>query len=268
MLARAWGVCLLTLAVLAVAPAWGRELIPMPPLGTSERGAYRARDVGSGAELWESRWLVTRNGAPDRPIVEVSQEGRRLGESVVPPAWMVRMRLDLWGPEPRLSSTRQGLDAEGRALQVEHRVFDYRAGTGTILTKDAGNGRAETRTVRLTSRSITGELLAAALRLLPASPDRKLRLEIVTRGGSVIGTEARVAGRESVEVPAGTFDCYKIELVPTGFIGFLADVVLPRVHMWQTVAAPHFWVKYHGPESGIGSRFIVRELLSFGLDDQ
>jgi hypothetical protein len=222
----------------------------------------------TGADLWQSRWLLTRDGMPGRPVVELSQEGRRLGDSIVPPAWMVRMRLDLWGPDQRMSSTREGRDAGGRALQVEHRVFDYRAGTGTIVTRDVGKGRGETQTVRLTPRSITAELLAVALRLLPAAPAGKMPFDIITRGGYVLRTEARLDGRERVEVPAGIFDCFKVELVPTGFVGFLADVVLPRVHMWQTMAAPHFWVKYQGPEAGIGSRLIVRELVSFGINNQ
>jgi hypothetical protein len=90
-----------------------------------------------------------------------------------------------------------------------------------------------------------------------------MRFDLVTRGGFVVGIQAKMLGRERVDVPAGSFDCFKLELDPTGLIGVLADIFMPRLFMWQTVAAPHFWVKYQGPEGGPGSREIVRELVRF-----
>ena len=106
------------------------------------------------------------------------------------------MTLDVWGPEPRLSWTREAQDDEGRPLQVEQREFDYGEGVGQV-------------------------------------------------------------------VPAGTFDCVKVELVPAGINKFLARLVLPRIYMWQTEAPPHFWVKYQGPDGGQLSREIVRELVHY-----
>ena len=35
-------------------------------------------------------------------------------------------------------------------------------------------------------------------------------------GGNIIHLEAKVTGQEKVEVPAGTFDCYKVELSTDG----------------------------------------------------
>jgi hypothetical protein len=75
--------------------------------------------------------------------------------------------------------------------------------------------------------------------------------------------EARIVGRDVVQVPAGTFECYRIDLVPSGALGALADLLLPKMSMWHTIEAPHFWVKYRGPERGIGSRTILRELTRF-----
>jgi hypothetical protein len=73
---------------------------------------------------------------------------------------------------------------------------------------------------------------------------------------------ARVVGREWIRVPAGLFDCFKVALELTGLTGALAALKLPPLFMWHTVAAPHFWVKYQGPEGG-SPREIVRELLRF-----
>ena len=37
----------------------------------------------------------------------------------------------------------------------------------------------------------------------------------------------------------------------------------PAAHLWHTVAAPHVWVKYQGPEGSAGVQPVVRELVRF-----
>jgi hypothetical protein len=71
-----------------------------------------------------------------------------------------------------------------------------------------------------------------------------------------------VVGRERVTVPAGTFDSFKVQLQPTGLWAFLATLHA-KLYMWHTVAAPHVWVKYQGPDGSPGFRPVVRELVRF-----
>jgi hypothetical protein len=90
-----------------------------------------------------------------------------------------------------------------------------------------------------------------------------MRFDLVTRDGKVFGMLARIIGRERVDVPAGSFECYRVELAPTGLIGVLADLAMPKTYMWHAVAAPHIWVKFQGVEGGPGGREIIRELVQF-----
>jgi hypothetical protein len=261
---RTFVVVVVLAGVAAVAlPALGANRMPMPPLAPVERGEYRARDVRTGAELWRTRWVLREDRGAGRPILHLVEEGERLGESIVPATWSVRMLLDLWGAAPRMSSVREGRDTGGALQQSERREFDYGAGSGTITTTDQATGQSERHVVPLTPHAVTGELLPAALRLLPGAADRQMRLELVTRGGYVLKLRAKVTGREWVEVPAGRFDCLKIALDLQGFVGFMAGMILPDLLMWHTAEPPHFWVKYQGPEGGLGSREIVRELVAF-----
>lgn len=48
-----------------------------------------------------------------------------------------------------------------------------------------------------------------------------------------------VLGTESVEAPAGTFDCHKLQLA-------IADTT---IYMWYGIAAPHYMVKYQKGDS-------------------
>ncbi len=235
----------------------------MPPMAGLERGAYQARDARTGAVLWQTEWTVRQGSEVGRTTVEFTENGWSQGDPLLPPAWTESLQLDLSGSDPRLASTREARDTEGHRLGIEHRLFDYGRAAGEVVTTNLRTGRQESKEVHLTPRTITFEMLPAVLRLLPDAPNHEMRFEVVTREGRVVGFVARIVGHERVTVPAGSFDCYKTELAVTGAYGVLADLLLPKLYMWQTEDPPHFWVKYQGPEAGPGSREIVRELLRF-----
>ncbi len=251
--------------VLGFAPD-GRSVapIPIPPLARTEEGAYQALNARTGERMWHVNWTVRQFGPDSNPVFDFSEKGSGHPDQFVPAAWTVDMRIALWGEHARISSKREALDAQGHTVEIEQRDFDYTAGKGVIETTAVNTGRRKTTSVPLTGDSIPAELLGAYLRLLPDTSAQQMRFDLTTREGYVIGMEARIVGRERVTVPAGTFDCYKIELDPTGLAGILARAFrLPKLFMWHSVAAPHFWVKYQGLEGGPGSPVIVRELVRF-----
>jgi hypothetical protein len=252
-------VVLAATAMVAAAP----ESLPLPPLAPVETGVYRAREIREGGELWRVNWVLRQRSENGRMILDLREDGTGIRDSVVPSSWTVRMTIDLWGKEPRLTSVREARDGEGRPQQIEERDFSYATGAGQVKTTDVNTGGTDLQKVRLHARAFTPELLPAALRLLPGEKDQQMRFDLITRGGYSVGMLAKVIGRERVDVPAGTFDCYKIELDPTGLFGVIADLTMYRLFMWHTVATPHFWVKYEGPLGGPGSRQIVRELVHF-----
>ena len=76
------------------------------------------------------------------------------------------MTLDVWGPEPRLSWTRETQDDQGHPLQVELRELDYRGGVGQAITGDLRTGDMASKTIQLTPALIPTEVLPAFLRLV------------------------------------------------------------------------------------------------------
>ncbi len=262
----ALSICILVAGLLPgpAVPARSAAPIPIPPLARIEHGAYQARDAATGEELWQVHWSAEKSGAETSPIVHFHERGSGHPDQYVPSVWTVDMQIALWDADAHLSSIREAWDDSGHPLELEHRAFDYTKGKGVIRTTELRTGATRTKTVPLTIHSIPPELLAAALRLLPEQPDGHMAFDLTTREGYVIGMEAWIVGREQVTVPAGGFECYKLELDPTGVAGVLAKVFrLPKLYMWHTVTAPHIWVKYQGLEAGPGSRLIIRELVTF-----
>jgi hypothetical protein len=162
----------------------------------------------------------------------------------------------------RLSIRREVRDVRG-LVRTEERELDYIAVTGRAALQSGPAGRAEVTSFPITERTIDVEFLAVALRLVPEAAGQRLRFDLITSDGRRVPMEARVVGRDVIEVPAGRFDCFKIEIAPRGFLGVLVDLLLPRMVMWHTVASPHIWVRSRGAEGGVGSPEILRELTRF-----
>jgi hypothetical protein len=94
-------------------------------------------------------------------------------------------------------------------------------------------GQDEIKKIDLPGVVYDNEEAIQLMRRLPLAPDYKTTLHILSGlgGGSVIPIEAKVTAQETVEVPAGTFDCYKVELSPV------------RQTIWYSTDAHHYLVK-------------------------
>jgi hypothetical protein len=250
-------------AVLAAAgPAAPAERFPMPPVAEVERGAYRARDLQTGRALWEGEWLFSRETRAGRTMLDLHEKGKGIRESPVATEWTEHMHLDLWGPHPGLTASREVRNADGLLVHRGQRVFDFEFGSGQQVREDVQAGTTTVRAVSLTAQAIPTELLSAILRLLPAARDQQMQFDLVTGEGRLVGMHAGVVGRERVTVPAGTFDSFKVQLELTGPLALLTTLH-PKLYMWHTAAAPHVWVKYQGPDGSPGLRPVVRELVRF-----
>ena len=75
-------------------------------------------------------------------------------------------------------------------------------------------GKDDVTKFDLTGVVYDNEEAVQLMRRLPLAPDYKTTLHIFSGlgGGNVVPLEAKVTAQEKVEVPAGTFDCYKVEL--------------------------------------------------------
>jgi len=102
-------------------------------------------------------------------------------------------------------------------------------------------------------RAAAGEQPSAEC-MLVVSPKRQFRIK------------AQVKGTEMVTTPAGTFSCYRVELVPQ-LLGPL-KVFAPRMALWCRTESPNVWVRYQGPVGGPGSPEAVIELVQFEQGDK
>ena len=94
----------------------------------------------------------------------------------------------------------------------------------------------ESREIDLGGVAYDNEEVIQLMRRLPLADGYKTLLRVFTGlgGGNIISLEAKVTGEEKVEVPAGTFDCCKVEL------GTVNQT------FWYSTDAHHYLVKFEG----------------------
>jgi len=255
---------LLVLPGIGLAAGSRMEKSPWPH--PREQGTYQARIAATGQVLWTVEWEATVQEAPGGAQVQIVEQGKgqppRYKEPIL---WEKRMRVHLPGglflPQS-VSGSRwtQGGRLLGRMdvrLDPEKRSIIYRDSDGAEPGQDAQfTWSADALPDEMLfhwARTLPFEELAAGNRakgcLLLVSPSKRFRIQ------------ATVRGREEVVTPAGTFSCYRVELVPQlpGPLKALA----PRISLWCRAEAPHHWVRYEGPIGGPGSPRAILELVRF-----
>jgi hypothetical protein len=103
--------------------------------------------------------------------------------------------------------------------------------------------------------AVDGSLLVL-LRSFPFNEGREWNVFMVDFSGYTITVTARQAGIEKVLVPAGEFECYRMEIV--------VDIPLfhPKVTYWLSVGKPNFLVKHQGKKGPFTPSYIT-SLVSF-----
>ena len=85
-----------------------------------------------------------------------------------------------------------------------------------------------------------GESLLVRLRFFPFDGGKEWRLFMVDFSGTSVTVTIRQAARETVAVPAGVFECYRMETVVD------IPILRPKITFWLAVKPPHVMVRHEG----------------------
>jgi hypothetical protein len=95
----------------------------------------------------------------------------------------------------------------------------------------------EVQKIDLTGAVYDNEEVIQLMRRLPLASDYKTTVHALTGlgGGNIVPVQIEVTGQAKVEVPAGSFDCYKVELSVAGQM---------KQTFWYSTDAHHYLVKF------------------------
>lgn len=93
--------------------------------------------------------------------------------------------------------------------------------------------------------------LLALFRSFPLQEDKEQDIFMVAFSQHSIPLTARQAGIENVSVPAGDFECYRMEVIVR------LPIYQPKITYWITKEKPHFLVKHQGKQGPFTPSYIT-----------
>ena len=106
---------------------------------------------------------------------------------------------------------------------------------GKLSIKAVVKGEQRSASLDVPSNSIDNDQLLVTLRALPFAEGYEAKYTtVVAQNALKVGTTVRVKARETVSVPAGSFETWRVEL----------DFGQGKQQAWYSVAAPHRLVQY------------------------
>ncbi len=160
--------------------------------------------------------------------------------------------------------------ADGHFFSGERKLFD---GAGRLEREDSisrdngrvhikhlsdGSGRAREHTLRGDRPLAVDASLLILLRSFPFDNPGKQEVFMVDFSGRSVFAFVNLAGAERIEVPAGEFKCYRMDVTVNLLIARL------RVTFWIAEEKPHFMVKHsgrRGPFTPVYETFLVSKEL-------
>ena len=238
-----------------------------PPLSAAmERGSTTASLKG-GPVRWKNEWTMSRETLEGQPIVRFTENGSgRYSSFDQEVRWNIET---IWSAGEwfrPFSTERTVTDVSGRLLLKERKSFHFDKGSVDIEREDPANATKSRRSLKIPSDTLAADGIAGALRSLPFERSGPVQLPLLSNEPRLYEISFEMRGQERVRVPAGEFECYKVELVPGLGVLNLFRFAIPKAYFWFTVAPPHYWVRYEGFENGWGTPQVVLELVTFSRE--
>ena len=230
-----------------------------------EKGAYEVRVVANKKLLWEVEWETIVNKEKGKSWVQVHESGYgQPWHCPEPITWEKEMVFDI-APELQFDSV-EGTRWTSQGKLLSHLDIHTDPKRQFILYTDTDKGDKREHRIPWTNHTFPDELLFHWVRAL--NFDQNLAGEYLLLVGPTrrFRMQAFVRGTEKVTTPAGTFSCYRIELIfRLGALELLPlkSLLVPRLTLWCTIDPPHFWVRYQGPVGGPGSPQVMINLTRF-----
>jgi hypothetical protein len=160
-----------------------------------------------------------------------------------------------------LETERTVTSTDGSVLLVEKKQFDHERHVVQFERHEASS-RSETKSVSFPEDILAVEGLAGVLRFATIDKTHEFAAHVLSNEPNAYSVTFEWRGEENVKTPAGEFECYKVEMVPHLGVLNVVRPFLSKTYFWFTKAAPHYWIRYEGSESGPGTPDVVMELSS------
>lgn len=135
------------------------------------------------------------------------------------------------------------IQAEGTDARIK---ASYPEGAGKMAIEATVNGENRDATINVPANALDNDQILMTLRAAPLDVGYQASfVDVIVSRAAQVNTGVRVTGLETVTVPAGTFETYRVELNFSG----------TKQTVWYEVAPPHRMVQY---DNGANKMLLTR----------
>ncbi len=227
-------------------------LIPLQDARFNEN--YAANTGGAALERLTYEAVPNGGGEADKEILEAEHKvvdgGGEYRSRITSPRNIEEFRLEMAPGGKFVSAEKTILSLRGEKLRQQ----EIRRENQELFLREGEKKNSEHK-IPLGSIPVVNGSILIQLRLFPFDQGKTWKIFLMDFSGRTFTATVRQTGRESIRVPAGVFDCYRIEAVVDFFL------IHPKNTFWVAVSEPHLLVKYDG-KRGLFSPTYVTYLVS------
>jgi len=212
---------------------------------TTYKSTLFLREIKEREEVDESVHLIERYEESGRCYYRINDTGTRINGYMFAHATILERGEHLMPVSFRASDS----NPAGRTIRAMHANFDDEA---------------------LSYPDDTYPIFSAmtAIRGLDFSPGARKAVHLWIAPTEIYRIWLEVEEKETIKVPAGTFECYRVELKPDirsimpigDFLASLIQPFIPTYHFWYSAERSHPLVRFEGSLGGAGASNTVVEL--------
>ena len=149
---------------------------------------------------------------------------------------------------------------QGKLLKVEILQYDDEDKNIYFRREDKVNNKIEKQIFKFENDVVDKYILGLAIQGYDFQRKQDFAFHYLSDEPKIYSNTLIYRDQEKVTVPAGEFDCHKVELtVNLGALGFVG-AFLPKIYFWYSDSKPAEWIKYEGLESGLGTPYVLMQL--------
>ncbi len=146
-------------------------------------------------------------------------------------------------------------DSQGKAIENVEKFYD-RENKEVIC-----NVNKKIKEFEFKENLVDKQNIVIFLMNYPFEEKRNLDFYLLTHDPALYKLNLKFRGKEKIRIKDREIECYKLEMLPDlGFFNFFR-VFIPKTYFWFETSPPHYFVRYEGLESGIGTPYVVTELI-------
>ncbi|OGC06074.1 hypothetical protein A2230_02590 [candidate division WOR-1 bacterium RIFOXYA2_FULL_36_21] len=152
------------------------------------------------------------------------------------------------------------INKEATPYQDLSLTFDWADKEAIFNKKDYKTDKKTSKTIKLTPKTMTARGASFYFQNMITNNIKEDKIKMIIPDGNTYGMNIFISySPENIKIGDKNISCYRVDLKPD--MGFLSGII-PVMHFWFSINAPHPFIRYTGLERGPGSPEIIQEISS------